>query len=197
MTSVAPGLASSVLGVCAAALLSACSSARYQGDESSPYYVVPIGTRVVLKQALSVAPEQVGVYIQNGKVLPWPQVNAYYAHCKFELRERKDTEQKVAPEAFIVTRVVQDVVHMVNWGRWQTAGLSLGMRVGNMDDGGASVQTFATYLYLGSERQPRVFRLGCGHWAYPGTRYAEHLSIAQMRKALGELITLELPAKRP
>jgi hypothetical protein len=196
MTTVTPSPNSRALVLCVAALLSACSTARYQGDESSPYYVIPTGTRVVLKQALTIPPEQVGVYIQNGKVLPWPEVNAYYAHCKFELRDRKDTEQNVNPDEFIVTRVVQDVVHMVNWGRWQTAGVSMGIRVGDMD-GGASVRTYATYIYLGSDRQPRVFRLGCGHWAYPGTRYAEHLSIAQMRKALGDLVTLELPAKGP
>jgi hypothetical protein len=196
MTTVTPSPNSRALVLCVAALLSACSTARYQGDEGSPYYVIPTGTRVVLKQALTIPPEQVGVYIQNGKVLPWPEVNAYYAHCKFELRDRKDTEQNVNPDEFIVTRVVQDVVHMVNWGRWQTAGVSMGIRVGDMD-GGASVRTYATYIYLGSDRQPRVFRLGCGHWAYPGTRYAEHLSIAQMRKALGDLVTLELPAKGP
>lgn len=196
MTSVIPSLKSSVLVACLAVLLSGCGTARYQGDESSPYYVVPAGSRVVLKQALAIAPEQVAVYIQNGKVLPWSEINAYYAHCKFELRERKDTEQRVEPGEFIVTRVVQDVVHMVSWGRLQTAGLTLGVRVGTMDDG-PSVQTYATYLYLGSDRQPQVFRLGCGHWAYPGSRYAEHLSIAQMRKALGDLIRLELPATRP
>lgn len=196
MTSVMPSLRLSALVACLAALLSACGTARYQGDESSPYYLVPTGARVLLKRALAIPPEQVAVYIQNGRVLPWPEVNAYYAHCKFELRERKDTEQNVDPDEFIVTRVVQEVVHMVRWGRLQTAGLRLGLRVGGMDDG-ASVQTYATYIYLGSDRQPRVFRLGCGHWAYPGTRFAEHLSIAQMRKALGDLITLELPAKAP
>jgi hypothetical protein len=194
MTSITPRLKSGVLVVCVAALLSACRTARYQGDENSPYYVVPTGARVVLKQALTVPPEQVGVYIQYGKVLPWPEVNAYYAHCKFELRDRKDTEQKVDPDEFIVTRVVQDLVHMVKWSRWQTAAMSLGVRVGGMDDG-PTVRTYATYIYLGSDRQPRVFRLACGHWAVPGSRYAEHLSIAQMRKALGDLVTLELPAK--
>ncbi len=189
-------LFSQALALCLAVVLSGCSTARYQGDESSPYYVVPVGSHVVLKQALAIAPEQVGVYIQNGKVLPWSEINAYYAHCKFELRERKDTEQRVEPGEFIVTRVVQDVVHSVRWGRWQTAGVSLGVRVGDTD-GGPSLFAYATYLYLGSERQPQVFRLGCGHWAYPGSRYAEHLSVAQMRKALGDLITLELPAKGP
>ena len=195
MTPAMPSLKSTVLVACLA-MLAACSTTRDHGDESSPYYLVSIGARVLLKQALAIPPQQVGVYIQNGKVLPWSEINAYYAHCKFELRDRKDTEQKVDPGEFIVTRVVQDVVHMVSGGHAQTAGLSWSARIGTMDDG-ASVQTYATYLYLGSDRQPQVFRLGCGHWAYPGSRYAEHLSIAQMRKALGDLITLELPAKGP
>jgi hypothetical protein len=178
-----------------ATLLCGCSTARYQGDENSPFYAIPAGTHVVLAQALAIPPEQVGVFIQNGKVMPWSRINQYHAHCKFEMRDRKDTEQRVNPDEFLVTRVVQDVIHMLKWGRWQVAEASLVKRVSSKDDGGPSVMTYATYMYLASERQPRVFRLGCGHWDYPGTRSAEYLSIAQMRKALGDLITLQLPAK--
>ncbi len=196
MTAATRSLRVSLAALGAAALLAACSSARHPGDENSPYYAVPAGARVALRQALVIAPEQVAVYIQNGKVVPWVQVNAYYPHCKFEVRDRRDREQTVNPDEFIVTRVVQEVVHMVQWGRWQTAAASIGIRVGDMDDG-ASVRTYATYLYLASDRQPQVFRLGCGHWAYPGTRYAEHLSIQQIRAALGEVLTLQIGAPRP
>jgi hypothetical protein len=195
MTSIKRSLQSTIVLFGVATLLWGCSTARYQGDENSPFYAIPAGSRVVLTQALAIPPEQVGVFIQNGKVTPWSQINQYYAHCKFEVRDLKTSEQRVNPDEFLVTRVVQDVIQMLKWGRWQVAEASSVMRVSSKDDGGPSVMTYATYMYLGSERQPRVFRLGCGHWDYPGRRSAEYLSIAQMRKALGELITLQLPAK--
>ena len=175
-------------------LLASCQSMRYEGDENSPYYTLPTGTRVLLKQALAISPEKVGVYIQNGKVKPWSEIDHYHAHCKFEVRKRKDTEQQVQPDEFVVTRVVEDIVHSVRWGHWQVADTTLGMRVSDQS-GGPSLWTYATYMYIASDRQPHVFRLGCGHSAYPGTREAVHLSITQMRKALGDLITLQLPTK--
>jgi len=190
MNSVAPTLRSAALAFCLATVLSACAG-RYQGDVNSPYYVIPSGSRAILTQPITIPPEQVGVYIQNGKVLPWHEVNAYYTHCKFQVYKRKDTEQQVTPDDFLVKRVVQDQVQMLRWSPWQVAGMSLGMGVSM--DGGPSLFTFANFMYLSSERQPHVWRLACGQWAYPGTMWAEYPSIAEMRKALGDLIKLDLP----
>lgn len=180
--------------VVAAVLLAGCQSLRYEGDENSPYYRLPTGSRVQLKQTLAISPEKVGVYIQNGKIMSWSEIDHYHAYCKFEVRKRKDTEQQVLPDEFVVTRVVQDVVHSVRWGEWQVAETLLGMRVSDKS-GGPSLWTYATYMYVASDRQPHVFRLGCGHSAYPGSREAVHLSINQIRRALGDVIVLRLPVK--
>jgi len=178
--------------VVAAVLVAGCQTTSYTRDETSPYYVLPSGSRVVLHQALSVPPEKVGVYIQDGKIKSWSDVNHYHAHCKFEVRERKDSEQQVKPEEFIVTRVVQNLVHSVRWGQWRVADASMAMRVSSQD-GGLSLWTYATYIYIASDRQPQVFRLGCGHSAYPDAPEAIHLSIERMRRTLGNLVTLHLP----
>jgi hypothetical protein len=61
---------------------------------------------------------------------------------------------------------------------------------GNSSNRGSAIQTFATILYLRSERQPEALRLTCGHWDYPP--WATHLSIAQIRQTLGEVMTLRI-----
>jgi hypothetical protein len=183
-----------IVALAATGLAAGCSTARYAGDENSPFYEVPVGSRVTLTRELVIEPEQVAVFLQNGRALPWPQINPQYPHCKFEVRERRSDAQTVKPDEFAVTRVVREVTHTVDSGRLQLAGVGLALRVGGVDGDGASVRAFATYLYLRSERQPQVFRLGCGHWDYPGKSSAEHLSINAMRKALGEVVTLSIAA---
>ncbi|UCH53694.1 MAG: hypothetical protein JSW09_02535 [Pseudomonadota bacterium] len=192
MKEVSPRIAcQSISFVAAVLMLTGCSTAQYMGDESSPFYDVPSGSRVVLKRELTIAPEEVAVYLQNGEVHPWSQINPQRPHCKFEVYERLATKQTVSPDEFIVTRVVRDEVHMVGFERIQVASMGLAMRVGGSDSR-PTVITYATYLYLRSERQPHVFRLGCGHWDYPGKSSAEHLSINAMRQALGEVLSLTI-----
>jgi hypothetical protein len=49
-------------------------------------------------------------------------------------------------------------------------------------------------MQLRSAEQPDVFRLSCAHWVYPP--YDQHVTIAEMRKALGNVFTLELAGAR-
>jgi hypothetical protein len=48
-------------------------------------------------------------------------------------------------------------------------------------------------MMLRSTRQPGVFRLSCGQTALP--HEGQHVSINEMRKALGGIFTLELAKK--
>jgi len=65
--------------------------------------------------------------------------------------------------------------------------------LGTERDGGG-IQVYVTRLSLKSEKQPEVFRLSCGQWGYPPQ--LEHVTIGEMRKALGEILTLTLAAKK-
>ncbi|NNG14194.1 MAG: hypothetical protein HKM22_03455 [Gammaproteobacteria bacterium] len=56
--------------------------------------------------------------------------------------------------------------------------------------GGAPNENYMTVLYLHSDRQPDVFRMTCQHWEAPSD--AQHLTIKQIRQALGDLFTLKL-----
>jgi hypothetical protein len=176
--------------------LAACQTASYEGNENSPYYQVPAGSRLILRQAVEIPPYRVGIFLQGGQIKPLSQINQYYPHCKFEVWKIRDLPQPVKPDEFTITKVVQEITDSVSAGHVQLARVSIGIGVhmGGGDDG-ASVETYATRLNLRSEKQPGVFRLSCGQWSYPAA--GQHVSIREMRVVLGDVFTLQLaPGKR-
>lgn len=178
----------------AALLLAACQTTRHEGDESSPYYVVPAGSTLTLHRELTIPAEQVGIFLQHGEVKPATQINWYRPHCKFELRDLADSARRVQPDTFVITRATQEILHSVRAPVRVAAriGVGIGITIGGVDDGSPSHQTYATRMDLKSERQPQVFRLTCGHWEEPAR--ATHLSIREMRSTLGQVFTLTIPA---
>jgi hypothetical protein len=70
--------------------------------------------------------------------------------------------------------------------------IGIGINIGSRGDG-ASLQTYSTRMTLRSARQPEVFRLSCGQAALP--HEGQHVSINEMRKALGGIFTLDLAKK--
>ena len=52
----------------------------------------------------------------------------------------------------------------------------------------SNVFNYATMMHLSSERQKDVYRMTCQHWE--DIRDDRHLTITQMRKAMGEVFTL-------
>jgi hypothetical protein len=180
-----------------AALLASCQSAAYEGDENSPFYLIPAGSSVTLNRELTIPAEQVAVFLQGGEVASSGKINQYYPHCKFELRHRRDTARTVQPDRFEITKVTPEIGHSVALDGLQLAGVSvgIGINIGSRGDGdGASLQTWSTRMTLRSARQPEVFRLSCGQTALP--HEGRHVSINEMRKALGAVITLQLPSSR-
>lgn len=179
--------------------LGACQTARYEGDVSSPYYAPPAGTRVILNREITIPSEQVSVMLQNGEIVRAGEINTYHPHCKFEVRRRLEVAQAVKPDDFLVTRVERSLLHSVDAGAVLHARVSVGIGIGigvggGVNGDGPSVQTYATRMNLHSDRQPDVLRLTCGQWGYPYD--GEHVSVNGMRKALGDVITLKLPAPK-
>lgn len=172
-------------------LLCGCQTS-YQGNEDSPYYKVPVGSTLILNNDITIPPYKAGVYIQGGQILPLSQVNKYYPHCKFEVLKIREAPQTVKADTFVIKKVVQEITDTVDTGQLRLAGISIGINIS--DDDGPSVQTYATRLNLRSERQPEVFRLSCGQWAYPSQ--GQQVTINEMRKALGNLFTLQLALSR-
>ena len=176
-------------------LLPGCQTS-YEGNEDSPFYAIPAGSSVTLTRNLTVPANQVAVFLQGGEVVPSDRVNQYYPHCKFELRRRLDTPQTVQADSFQVTKVVQEIGHSVALEQLRLAEVSIGMGflAGARGDG-ASLQTWSTRMMLSSAHQPDVFRLSCGQAAL--LHEGQHVSINEMRKALGGIFALKLPPRRP
>jgi hypothetical protein len=176
--------------------LAACQTAAYEGNENSPFYPVPAGSTLTLTRSVTIPADQVAVYLQGGEVVPAGRINQYYPHCKFELIHRRDTGQTVRPDDFEIIKVVRETGHSVALAGLQTAQMSVGIGINvGMDRDGSSLQTYSTRLMLRSARQPQVFRLSCGQAALP--HEGQHVSINEMRKALGNLFTLELGGRVP
>ena len=184
-----------VFPIVAAIVLIAAGCQSYQGDEASPYYTVPVGSTLILTRPITIPPDQVGALLQYGQIAPWPQINAYRPHCKFEVRNRVPNAQTVTPDEFLITRVSRALLPSVSNGSVLYARASVGIGIGIGIDGvagdGPSVQTFATRMDLGSSRQPNVFRLTCGQWGYPYD--GQYLSIDEIRAALGNVFRLQIP----
>jgi hypothetical protein len=91
--------------------------------------------------------------------------------------------------------VTQEIGHSVALDDLRLAGVSIGIGinvVGAKGDG-ASLQTWSTRMTLRSARQPEVFRLSCGQAAL--LHEGQHVSINEMRKALGGVFTLDIAQK--
>jgi len=151
-------------------LLTGCSLTAYEGNENSPYYLVPVGSRVTLHQELPVEPNLLGVFIQNGKIIKSAETLRYYPYCKLELFSLSEVARKIAPDEFEITKTVQDE----NLMTYREAGpdtvaastYSGGMRRRILSDaggdaGGPTLQPFATRMDLKSAKQPDAFRLIC------------------------------------
>ncbi|MGB5396341.1 MAG: hypothetical protein WBN96_04280 [Gammaproteobacteria bacterium] len=169
----------SVYGVCVC-LLAACASGPF--DEQSRFSSIPVGSELVLNQVIDIAPDQVAVHMQNGKLMEYSAMNHYQPHCKFEIYTMAETPRQVQPDSFLITRVV-DNMEMTSLRPSTMAGLMTALD-------GPDIVTYATYLYLSSAKQPDVFRMSCMHWEDISVR--RYLSISEMRRAMGERFSLQI-----
>jgi hypothetical protein len=172
-----------------AALLTACQTDTRHLPDTSPLKPVPVGSTLELHQELTIPADKVAVYLQGGRVMPFSSVWAVNPHCKFEVYRRLDAEQTVKPDIFHITHVYQGEAHSVSLDRLQLAagGVGIHLQFGIGGSSSPSSRAIVTVMTLHSPRQPHVFRLSCGHVDDPGS---DQLSIAQVRKVLGEVFTL-------
>lgn len=163
-------------------LLSACQTTGPL-DEKSPYYILPSGSRLLLKQELTIPAHSAGVLLQGGRVVSGKEVNQYHPHCRLEVNDVRETTQFVAADEFLVRRAHQED-QMVATPALMKAGLR---KAGATP----SFHIFRTILKLESPRQPQVRWLTCQQWSEPGI--GRHVTIREIRQALGEIISLQLP----
>ncbi|MES9959451.1 MAG: hypothetical protein ABW089_03380 [Sedimenticola sp.] len=161
---------------------------------SSPLFYIPVGSIVELHEELVVPPRYTRVYMQDGEVWGYRQVDKYYPFCNFEVRERKESEnQYIRPERFIVTRVEQGWRQVVEMASPKLASKAMRNRFRDWiiwKDGPADVHLYRHY-WLGSDSQPNVIRFTC--WGGKADWHEASLpSLLEVRRHIGSKVTIHL-----
>ncbi|MBI5061943.1 MAG: hypothetical protein HZB87_00285 [Desulfatitalea sp.] len=179
--------------------LAACQSApnRTQPDENSPHFLVPTGTTLVLHQPLQVPAWQDQVYFQDGKTMSWRGVNIYLPYCTLKLAAKKDAEQGIRPDRFVVTKSYTELFFMQVRAPMPPGGITLAAagwlpttQIDFETRDGMDYKVVAAVMELRSDDQPEVLCMLCTDWGLPPER--AHITIKKIRRALGAAMTLQL-----
>ncbi len=166
--------------------VSSCQAAGISIDiEKSPYYAIPAGSTLTLNREITFPADVVSVFIFNGQIVPRPTIDVYKPHCKFELYDMKPQSQTIQPDTFTIRKTVYFDAMYTPGSFFHT-----GFVLNRYTDGGPSYQPYTTYMYLQSDKQQNVYLLSCLHWEDPVE--ARYLTVAQIKQALGGMMTLKL-----
>lgn len=143
-----------------------------------------------LNRPLTVPAHRGWIYIQDGQVydsagyISLQGLDQYYTNCRLELRRASSSTVRLQPDRF----------RIVGLDHNQEFVQRMPLMVAALDNQWASAATrvvMSTSFYLRSAQQPEVWRLRCAHWEDPWD--AVYPSMAQIRKTLGEVFTLQPP----
>lgn len=162
-----------------AMILAACQPVEYPRD--SPYYRIPLGSSLVLHQALPIPPRQARVIIQDGRLISRKQLDQYYPYCEFEIRTLSDSVQTIRPGRFRIHRLNKHMETSAKPVRY--ASLSLF----SFDK---PLIAYNTKMYLSSDNQPDVYRMSCMYWT--DDSMDTHLTLQQIRHTLGDLFSIDI-----
>ncbi|MET0009212.1 MAG: hypothetical protein ABW124_02675 [Candidatus Thiodiazotropha sp. 6PLUC9] len=166
--------------------LSGCSTA-YQtvADFDNPYYRIPVGSTIVLKQALLVAPNRTRLFLQQGEPMLLEGFDRYKPNCNFEVKSLLNEPQTIHPETFTVTKVEELMVEVVQKQR------QYGFVTVALDDSGTPMVSRGYHFWLESSQHPEVMRLTCRS-AFDDMWAAQPPTISEIRQALDEIAELRL-----
>jgi len=132
-------------------------------DVNSFAFIIPRGSKLVLKQPLSIPTGSAHIKFQQGK--PVGGVDEYTVNCQFRVRNLGP--QEIQPDTFLITNAGDGE-------EWVSA---------------PSTRRFFKNLFLKSEKQAEVMTMICQVWAPP--RWGRSISVPQMREALGDYFSFE------
>jgi hypothetical protein len=172
--------------ICLAAMLWSCDTPR--GPET-PYYRFPYDSRLALNRALEIPANWATARIQYGKMVPFGHVQEHDPHCIFEINTVREVPQRVEPDSFAIVRVERSMSSLAA----ASSGFSFFIGSAWADVDRPSQMFYKTIFTLRSERQPQVRWLTCQSDQHAaGIGIPRHLTVPEIRQALGELFTLEL-----
>jgi hypothetical protein len=166
----------------------------------SPYYAYPGGARLTLNQTIDIPPDSATLRMQYGGTVARNGVHEEDPYCIFELDTVKPEVQRILPDSLQVVGIQRRVQTFAGMPVWpyrfgferrhsHRPGLQ---RVGFNDDDSPSQIYYLTEFRLHSEKQPQIRALTCMHnQMMPGVPIMRHLTLAEIRQALGGYFTLE------
>jgi hypothetical protein len=172
-------------------LLAGCASLE-SPNPASPYYAYPPGWILQLNKTLTIPPNSATVRLQYGGVVPRNGVQEQDPYCVVELNTVSDKPQTLEPGRFEVWRVTRSVetIAMATSPFIKTGFAS--------DDSGPSFLYYKTVFHLRDTVQPNIRSMTCA-WDQmaPGNEsLMRHLTLGEIRSALGDWITLIPPGTR-
>ncbi len=173
-----------------AAVLFSTTALAYRDFKTPATSYIHKGDKVILNHSIS-TPGGEKIFLQNGKVKRRSEVGQSRPYCYFHLRRDRafiDTETSLSSEDFTVIDTTKYNELVFNDQPLSQPRVILAMM--DSTERGNSERTLTTRIYLTSVSQPQVIGLNCSVWAVPSER--SHVSIDEIRKALGDLVTLEL-----
>ncbi|MCG7902674.1 MAG: hypothetical protein JAY99_05950 [Candidatus Thiodiazotropha lotti] len=154
-------------------------------NPASPYQQIPVGSMVVLKQALEVSAHRTRLFLQLGETMQLEDFDRYKANCNFELNSLTDGVQTIQPQTFTIKRVeglMVEVVDRLPQYRFVSVGL---------DDQGTPMVTQGYHFWLDSTQQPEVLRLSC-RGAFDDMWASQPPSIDEIQQTMGDLAEIQL-----
>lgn len=168
--------------------LTSCATSRQYGADS-PYFQYPEGVRLILNQPLEIPPDSATVRLQYGRVVARNGVQEQDPYCIFELSRVADGVQQVHPGEFSVIQVRRSMSTIASNGVRMSGFVQVGL---GSDSSGPTNYYYKTEFMLHSDAQPNVLEMTC----QSNQNYApvkRHLTLVEIRQALGGIFTLVLP----
>ncbi len=158
---------------------------------SSPYFKVPVGSRLVLNQPLEIAPTSATVRLQFGKIVSRFDSQDFEPACVFESNIVGESAQRIEPDTFDIIRVRRGNSSLSAHAPPRAGLIAVSTRfIGD----GASRQFYKTEFFLRSKKQPQILAMTCQHAREAGATAAElrPLTVAEIQQALGGYFTLSV-----
>jgi hypothetical protein len=179
-------------------LLAGCQSPQVR-DQDSPNFLPPKGSLVILHDDIQIPPQSARVFLQKGRLVGYHAVDHYYPWCAFEVNEVSDSIQILRANTFEIYRVYIRTEQVVDNTTTPLAKLTVGARkawpLSGDGSGGPTTVTKVIVMWMNSLAQSNIRKLSCGG-SEENEALARTPSVMQIRTALGDVATLELPSEQ-
>lgn len=175
----------------AACLLAGCSGLE-SADPASPYYAYSSGWVAQLNRPLTIPPDAATVRLQYGRIVPRNSVQEQDPFCVVELETVRPEAQVLQPGRFEVWRVSRSVSPLI------VAAVPF-VKAALADDDEPTFLYYITAFRLRDAAQPTLRGMTCAwNQMAPGNRaLMRHLTLAEIRGALGDWMSLIPPEEKP